>query len=75
MCRNAFLTSMSHFSLVAHALAHHLETGHAMIASLERGERWAWCYAHRRYFFTLPVPVPRLRSWLGGWLTRIAHRR
>ena len=58
----------------AHALAHHLATGHPMIASLQRGESWAWCYPHRRYFFALPVPIPRVRSRLGAWLARLLRR-
>ena len=58
----------------AHALAHHLSTGHPMIASLQRGEAWAWCYAHRRYFYRLPVPFPRVRSRVGAWLAGLARR-
>ena len=58
----------------AHALAHHLATGHPMIASLQRGERWAWCYVHRRYLYALPVPFPRVRSRIGAWLGRLAGR-
>jgi uncharacterized UBP type Zn finger protein len=27
-----------------HATAHFRETGHPLVASLERGERWIWCY-------------------------------
>jgi low temperature requirement protein LtrA len=29
-----------------HATAHHHETGHAVIATLEPGETWAYCFAH-----------------------------
>lgn len=29
-----------------HAAAHFEATGHPLITSLERGERWIWCYAH-----------------------------
>jgi monovalent cation:H+ antiporter-2, CPA2 family len=27
-----------------HATRHFAETGHPLIRSLERGERWMWCY-------------------------------
>jgi hypothetical protein len=30
-----------------HASKHHAATGHAVIRSLEPGERWMWCYEHR----------------------------
>jgi low temperature requirement protein LtrA len=29
-----------------HARAHHEQTGHAMIGTLERGDKWAYCYQH-----------------------------
>ena len=29
-----------------HARQHHIETGHPTIASLERGDDWAYCYLH-----------------------------
>jgi uncharacterized UBP type Zn finger protein len=58
----------------AHALAHFNETGHPMIASLERGDRWGWCYAHRRYFDPMPGTLPRRRSPLANFLRRIAGR-
>lgn len=29
-----------------HARLHHIETGHAMIGSMERGADWAYCYIH-----------------------------
>jgi len=32
-----------------HARRHHEATGHALIRSVERGERWAWCYLDRAY--------------------------
>lgn len=28
-----------------HATKHYRETGHPIVISAERGERWAWCYA------------------------------
>jgi CPA2 family monovalent cation:H+ antiporter-2 len=30
-----------------HATAHHLQTGHPLVASGEQGENWAWCYVDR----------------------------
>jgi CPA2 family monovalent cation:H+ antiporter-2 len=37
-----------------HARAHHEETGHPMIRSVEPGEQWLWCYLDRAY---LPGPA------------------
>lgn len=31
-----------------HARKHHAATGHAVIRSFEPGERWLWCFQHRR---------------------------
>lgn len=33
-----------------HATAHYRATGHPLVASLERGEHWAWCYADEEFF-------------------------
>lgn len=59
----------------AHALAHHLATGHPMIASFERGETWGWCYPHARYFDPMPVRVPKRRPRIVGLLRRALRRR
>jgi uncharacterized UBP type Zn finger protein len=32
-----------------HASKHYRETGHPMVISGERGERWAWCYEDEIY--------------------------
>lgn len=32
-----------------HARAHHEETGHPLIRSVEPGESWGWCYLHEAY--------------------------
>jgi uncharacterized UBP type Zn finger protein len=56
----------------AHALAHFQSTGHPMIASLERGETWGWCYDDRRYFDPMPGPLPRRRSALRKFLGRFS---
>ena len=37
-----------------HATKHYEEYGHAMMASLEKGDSWAWCYTDERF-----VPLPR----------------
>jgi hypothetical protein len=58
----------------AHALAHHQQTGHPVIASLERGEDWTWCYPHGRYFVPAPVPLPRKLSALARLLGRLLRR-
>lgn len=38
-----------------HARSHHHDTGHALMASLEPGEAWAWCFEDR---LTLPTDAP-----------------
>jgi uncharacterized UBP type Zn finger protein len=30
-----------------HASGHYHETGHPLVRSIERGERWVWCYADK----------------------------
>ncbi len=54
----------------AHALQHFNATGHPMIASLERGESWSWCYVHRRYFDLAPELRPKRRSRLAALFGR-----
>jgi uncharacterized UBP type Zn finger protein len=61
-------------SRYAHALVHHQETGHPIIASLERGEAWTWCYPHGRYFVPSPVPLPRKLSALDRLIGRLLRR-
>ncbi len=58
----------------AHALAHFNTTGHPMIASLERGESWGWCYVHRRYFDPMPGRLPGRPPALGALLRRLFRR-
>lgn len=57
-----------------HALAHFNSTGHPLIAPLERGETWSWCYAHRRYYELAPELRPKRRSALAALLARIFKR-
>lgn len=58
-----------------HALSHFEATGHPMIVSYERLERWGWCYVHRRYFDPMPMPLPQRPYVWQAWLSRIAGRR
>ena len=44
-----------------HATKHYHKTDHAIMASLEEGENWAWCYADER-FVPLPGKVGEARS-------------
>ncbi len=58
----------------AHALRHFNATGHPTIASFERGEKWAWCYVHRRYFDPMPLDPPKRQSALVAWLAQLVGR-
>jgi uncharacterized UBP type Zn finger protein len=58
----------------AHALAHFNATGHPLIASWERGQNWAWCYAHRIYFDPPPGTVAKRRSSLATLVGRLVGR-
>jgi uncharacterized UBP type Zn finger protein len=57
-----------------HALGHFHATGHPLIASLERGETWSWCYEHRRYYELTPEIRPKRRSALAGLFGRVFGR-
>ena len=43
-CQTCGVTLCCDSSLNRHASKHAHQTGHAVIASFEPGERWAWCY-------------------------------
>lgn len=58
----------------AHALKHFNTTGHPLIASMERGETWAWCYDHRRYYELTPESRPKRRSALAAFVARLFKR-
>jgi len=45
-----------------------------MIASLERGETWSWCYVHRRYVDVAPELLPKRRSALAAFFARFFNR-
>ncbi|HQR10275.1 MAG TPA: UBP-type zinc finger domain-containing protein [Casimicrobiaceae bacterium] len=57
-----------------HALQHFKTTGHPLIASLESGETWGWCYIDRRYFELPPELRPSRPSTLMRALARIFGR-
>ncbi|HTS22514.1 MAG TPA: UBP-type zinc finger domain-containing protein [Casimicrobiaceae bacterium] len=57
-----------------HALAHFNSTGHPLIAPLDWGETWGWCYVHGRYVDLPPELQPRRRSALGIALSRLFRR-
>jgi len=58
----------------AHALAHFQSTGHPLIAPLDRGEEWTWCYAHKSYFDALPGNLSARSSGLGSLFRRLFNR-
>ena len=45
LCRTCGHVGCCDQSQGKHATAHFRSTGHPAIASYERGENWAWCYA------------------------------
>jgi hypothetical protein len=45
-CQSCGVTLCCDSSPNRHASAHANATGHAVIASAERGERWLYCYPH-----------------------------
>src|SRR5215471_13760684 len=55
----------------AHALRHFNATGHPIIAPLERGETWSWCYVDRRYFELDHKLKPKRRSALAQFYGRL----
>ena len=59
----------------AHALQHFDATGHPMIASLERGQKWGWCYVDKRYFDPMPTTLPRRRSRIRALVDKLRRRR
>jgi len=57
-CLTCGRTSCCDESPNRHATAHHRETGHPMIRSVEPGEDWQWCYVDDR-LYEAPPPVAR----------------
>src|SRR5215218_2928267 len=54
VCLSCGHTGCCDTSVNRHATKHFLKTGHPIMASLESGEYWAWCYDDERF-----VPDPR----------------
>ena len=46
VCQTCGVTLCCDTSENRHATKHFKETGHPIIISAERGEKWAWCYKH-----------------------------
>jgi uncharacterized UBP type Zn finger protein len=44
MCQTCGAVGCCDSSPNRHATAHHNETGHPIVRSLEPGEDWSWCY-------------------------------
>lgn len=59
----------------AHALRHFQASGHPLIASLERGEDWGWCYVDRRYFDLPRTLRPKKASRVAAAVGRLFKRR
>ena len=57
-----------------HARQHFNTTAHPVIASFERGEKWSWCYVHRRYADLEPHLFPKRRSVLAALFGRLFDR-
>jgi hypothetical protein len=49
LCRTCGHVGCCDSSEFKHATAHHRATGHPVIASLEPGESWSWCYVDETY--------------------------
>ena len=45
-----------------HATKHFHETTHPVMASFERGERWAWCFVDREELLVPAAAEPYLRN-------------
>jgi uncharacterized UBP type Zn finger protein len=49
LCLSCGHTGCCDSSIHKHATKHFQETGHPIMASLEPGEHWAWCYEDERF--------------------------
>ena len=56
LCLSCGHTGCCDTSVNRHATKHFLKSGHPIMASLESGEFWAWCYEDERF---VPDPRPR----------------
>lgn len=50
MCQSCGHVACCDSSPARHATAHHAETGHPVIRSVEPGEDWSWCFEHEAMF-------------------------
>ena len=48
MCLSCGWVACSDDSPHRHAREHYLETDHPLVAKMEPGSTWRWCYVHRR---------------------------
>lgn len=55
-----------------HATKHFHATQHPLIRSLERGDRWGWCYVDKKLFDPIPARLPGMWARLKA---RFAGRR
>jgi uncharacterized membrane protein YbhN (UPF0104 family) len=58
MCQTCGYVGCCDDSPGRHATAHHVESGHPIIRSLEPGERWSWCYPDELTLSLLPDDMP-----------------
>lgn len=49
-CQTCGVTLCCDSSPNRHMTAHFQKTGHPVVISAERGEKWAWCYADQVFF-------------------------
>ena len=74
MCLTCGYVGCCEDSKHAHALAHFNATGHPLIASIERGETWGWCYVHNRYYDPLPAGMVKRPAVIAGLFGRTRRR-
>ena len=74
MCLTCGYVGCCEDSKHAHALAHFNATGHPLIASIERGETWGWCYVHNRYYDPLPAGMVKRPGFIAGLFGRTRRR-
>jgi hypothetical protein len=48
-CQTCGATLCCDSSINKHASAHARQSGHPVIISAEKGERWAWCYVDEKF--------------------------
>lgn len=48
-CQTCGVTLCCDSSTHKHATKHFEQSGHALVISAERGERWVWCFIHKQF--------------------------